>query len=336
MTRKITIDQDLDRPKVKFLTTRLGEDMRLDNRTWITTDSITGTVEDDDGIVQSIKVKKNNGEWITLKEGDNSFNFTTDENTPANGLEDGDWNILFQIIDNKGGIFNSENTVSNTSIIIEDADKVCYGLRADKDNAVKKNTILYTTIDTKQPQIGTEKFYNPGTSAWEDIGSQVSATFGGTDTYGYRYLKIQFSATDKNGIATSDDSKPSIVLGSQEVTDLTKDGNVYSGQIDLEDISSGNHTFSIKIRDKAMDQSMTKNWVEKSYVVKVDGFEYLSSVANKTSGCVTERNTQDCTYIGRCVVAHQDTSDRPVYYIHTCNVTTSYGYVKSLVMAGSV
>ncbi|MBR3732591.1 MAG: hypothetical protein IKN25_08065, partial [Spirochaetales bacterium] len=208
----LNIDQNSDRPMIKFLSTKLGSDMRSDNRTWITTDSISGTISDDDGVVKKIEVKVGDADWapantVLLSSGDNSFNYNKDK-----GLSDGDNNIYFRITDAEDGLFVSKAVFAYDSIIIEDASnpKVYYGKYADKADEVKKNTILYTTIDTTPPQINDEMFGDQDKNYTAISGLGV-VTFGGTNKK--RYLNIKFTAFDKNGIATNADTKPRVVLG---------------------------------------------------------------------------------------------------------------------------
>ncbi len=222
-------DPNTDRPVINFTNVDLksGSDAMSDSTSvWVKSDTIFGTISDDDGIssfqykigsgtYQNVPV--NNGSW-TIRLGD-----------------DGETKISFKVVDSQGTEFTSENSQWLTPKFQNSTDTI--------DNYAYLNL----KKDTKAPEVGSVEYSVKHLTDWSEYGQDyIKGHFGGT----YSDIKFRFSLYDSNGI----DSVKIEFDGISPAVDETMDpaNGVYtSDAIPLTSIVTGNVTANITVTDKA-------------------------------------------------------------------------------------
>ena len=242
--KKVYVNQDSDRPKIKFSNVTLGDAMASTSsgHVWLkNTTELVGTVSDDDG-VGSMQISHTGADtdWHNVTVNGSSFRYdlknfysgdTADSiENQANGAK----TVYFKVTDTaKEGTtaapktFTSKATAEGDAVFLVDgANK--YGGSEHEDSR------LYVKVDTKYPQVilGGAKF----TGATGDFGTNYSAIkLGGTNTS----FAVKFTASDTNGIDNStvcgtaefpygSGSDKVIVNGASLTTLSVTDDNVYT------------------------------------------------------------------------------------------------------------
>ena len=203
--KKVYVNQDSDRPKIKFSNVTLGDAMasKSSGHVWLkNTTELVGTVSDDDG-VGSMQISHTGADtdWHNVTVNGSSFRYDLKNfysGDTADSIEDqanGAKTVYFKVTDTaKEGTtaapktFTSKATAEGDAVFLVDgANK--YGGSEHEDSR------LYVKVDTKYPQVilGGAKF----TGATGDFGTNYSAIkLGGTNTS----FAVKFTASDTNGI----------------------------------------------------------------------------------------------------------------------------------------
>ena len=181
--KTVTVDQNADRPIIRFTNLRLNG-MTAANSVWFKgSDTIYGSITDDDGEVQSLKYSTNDGSsWTPITVSGGSWNLT---------LPDGGATILFKVTDAKAGEFTSETTGATNAPKLTDGTNT-FGEGAHPDSK------LYLKVDTHAPEMKNIQISSDGTN-WSDdfktVGGNELKLGGTTDKF-----FIRFEAKDANGI----------------------------------------------------------------------------------------------------------------------------------------
>ena len=239
--KKVYVNQDSDRPKIKFSNVTLGDAMTSSGHVWLkNTTELVGTVSDDDG-VGSMQISHTGADtdWHNVTVNGSSFrydlkNFYSGEDSKKEESANGPKTVYFKVTDTaKEGTtaapktFTSKATAEGDAVFLVDgANK--YGGSEHEDSR------LYVKVDTKYPHVilGGAKF----TGATGDFGTNYSAIkLGGTNTS----FAVKFTASDTNGIDNStvcgtaefpygSGSDKVIVNGASLTTLSVTDDNVYT------------------------------------------------------------------------------------------------------------
>ncbi len=178
---KVYVDQDSDRPKIRFSNIELSNDdgdMSSDNPVWLkNTNELTGTISDDDGIKDK-KFWYSTDSWSTPK-----------EVTVNNGgswkinLTDGEYTVEFKVTDTKGTTFTSGTSPDPK---LKDEEKTLDGK-------------LYINVDKTSPVTRSEQY-----SIWDGNAEEPAYTaWGGSlGTVGGKRTKFQMKleAGDENKV----------------------------------------------------------------------------------------------------------------------------------------
>ena len=206
VTQTVTVDQNSDRPVIRFNNIQLGSSMSSSNNVWLkNTTSLYGTVEDDDGI-NSMYISQDGTTWTTVTVSTNnawSFDiqnfFDSDTENKANKSH----KIYFKVIDSKEKEFISKASSDLDSIYLVDGE--------NKYGTSGKDSILYLTVDTLPPEVILQG------ARIGDSGDFVidysKMTLGGDE----RIIEFKLTATDGNGIEE--------ILGTAEFSSSTTISN---------------------------------------------------------------------------------------------------------------
>lgn len=231
--KTVYVDQDSDRPIVKFSNLVFTNEMSDQNRVWITKEQIYGAVKDDDGI-ESIKIAfgepQSESDWEEIYEPETD---TWTYNFPLNGSKDGPNVIYFKVKDTE----NATPFVSSISNTLDlHAPKLNYKSVTFGSDVGKYSTVLYSKIDSQNPSIpvvyySTDSKYDTYdeealvalldesehikaafASDWKELATLASNLGGDTDT-----LFVLVKGKDSNGISqieamfADDDTNVSVV-----------------------------------------------------------------------------------------------------------------------------
>ena len=239
--KKVYVNQDSDRPKIKFSNVTLGASMSSSGHVWLkNTTELVGTVSDDDGVgSMQISLTGADTDWHNVTVNGSSFrydlkNFYSGEDSEKEKSANGPKTVYFKVTDTaKEGAaaapktFTSKATAEGDAVFLVDgANK--YGGSGHTDSR------LHVKVDTIYPQVilGGAKF----TGATGDFGTNYSAIkLGGTNTS----FVVKFTASDTNGINNStvcgtaefpygSGSDKVIVNGASLTTLSVTDDNVYT------------------------------------------------------------------------------------------------------------
>ena len=195
--RTITVDQNADRPVIRFTNLSLNG-MTAANPVWFKgSDTIYGSITDDDGEVQSLKYSTNDGSsWTLITVSGGSWNLT---------LPDGPATILFKVKDAANTEFTSEETGATNAPKLTDGTNT-FGEGTHPDSK------LYLKVDTHAPEMRNVQISRNGTD-WSDdfktVGGKELMLGGKTDSGdpakgGSEKFYIKFEAKDANGIDETD------------------------------------------------------------------------------------------------------------------------------------
>lgn len=223
------VDQDSDRPIIKFTNLELSTEMASSTPLPFASNSLYGSVTDDDGII-SIKYKiGEDGEFTTVSGSNGSFNIS---------LSDGSKNLSFEVTDCESVVLSEKpddwNTEASTLYYtnkecttaasttfqsgtyylkktftsssndsynqatpkLTDSNGNKYAYRDPTSG--KKISVTYLKVDTKKPDVLSLEYTK--TSTDESSWSTTASTYGGTNANNF-YIR-QF-AYDANGIVNS-------------------------------------------------------------------------------------------------------------------------------------
>jgi len=195
--RTVTVDQNADRPVIRFTNLSLNG-MTAANPVWFKgSDTIYGSITDDDGEVQSLKYSTNDGSsWTLITVSGGSWNLT---------LPDGPATILFKVKDAANTEFTSEETgATNAPKLTDGTNTFGEGMHPDSK--------LYLKVDTHAPEMRNVQISRNGTD-WSDdfktVGGKELMLGGKTDSGdpakgGSEKFYIKFEAKDANGIDETD------------------------------------------------------------------------------------------------------------------------------------
>lgn len=184
--RTVTVDQNADRPVIRFTNISLAG-MTSATPVWFKgSDTIYGSITDDDGEVISFQYSTDNSStWTPITISGGSWNLT---------LSDGPKTILFKVTDAKGTEFISATAASTSAPKLTDGTNT-FGEGASPDSK------LYLKVDTHAPEMRNVQISSDGTN-WSDDFKMVGANplmLGGTTDKFF----IRFEAKDANGIDES-------------------------------------------------------------------------------------------------------------------------------------
>ncbi|MBC6719865.1 Ig-like domain-containing protein [Treponema sp. Marseille-Q4130] len=183
--RTVTVDQNADRPVIRFTNLSLTG-MTSSTPVWFKgSDTIYGGITDDDGEVKSdgaeqrFKYSTDGGvNWTYIPVSGGSWNLT---------LPDGPKTILFKVTDPAGNEFTSS-----------DADSTMRPKLNDGTTTFSEDTKLYLKVDTHAPEMQNIQISSDGTN-WSDdfktVGGNPLMLGGTTDKF-----FIRFEAKDANDI----------------------------------------------------------------------------------------------------------------------------------------
>ena len=236
-TLTLNVDQDSDRPVVTVTSFNTIGNAQLSGSGTV---MLTGTISDDDGTVQSLKVKVGNGSYgdVTFSAGKTSWTYTI----PSTVAEGTAVSLDFEVKDAK-------NTVFTTG----DAHGALHRPKvkgiSDPEAAFKDDAITFN-FDKTRPEI-KQAFFSLGTS-FATSGTEVGSNqiIGNNNN---RKASFKVLAKDTSGI-----QKVKLTLGTKSKEVTMKTGTETVGSIEyevwkLEDIelTEGNHVLRIEATDKA-------------------------------------------------------------------------------------
>ena len=290
--RSLIIDQNSDRPVIKFtnvnLATISGENtipMDSTHPIWIKKQEIWGSVSDDDGEVKSVEISfDNKATWTSCWTAQDGLSYTF----PSDGSKDGSQNIYFKVVDAKDTTFIS----SVTAIADTSAPMLAYQSLEYGNTAGKYSTVLYANVDLKEPSIpclyySTEDFSSVSTESdldalfdstklkpadttkWKELSNLTDALGGDTkDVY------ILIKAKDANSI-----KEIKTIFGTDELTVFKEsEGTVSSsGQTEQTkaalykiDISSIGKTTVEKKKIEVSVKDAADHSHDNSYTIEID------------------------------------------------------------------
>ena len=292
-TISFTVDQDTDRPVIKFTDLSLPVTSgAVESKAILTmfTSSLRGTITDDDGITK-LEISTNGGATdadfteISVNGGSWTYSFSTKDAEENILPGDGTYEILFRVTDGSSKKFITGECKTPSSVDPEDtespADKYAKALQktpklTDGTNwlGLKKredslSTESYTNfslmVDTLPPQ-WTELKYKLSSLADTDANwSDSIPKLGGPDTSASNEFDIKIKAGDENGIASISTIIDDDDNSKKEATILTEEGQEekvgtkwftewkLSG-INVKDLSNGSHSLVLTIKDGANNE----------------------------------------------------------------------------------
>ena len=271
----LIVDQNSDRPIIKFSNLDITKRDSTDNKIWITKEDLYASVSDDDGEVTKFRISFDGTNW---EEEDNQGNkYYTSENglsytIPTN--KDGAQTVYFEVTDSKGTKFVS--TVSTEEEDTVKAPKLAY-----KTTEISE-TVLNSKIDLKEPSIPciyfTGEDYSSVTTEtalnllfnsnntnlpadltkWHDLTNIAEALGGSTEE-----IYILVKAKDENGIksvsSTFAGNAVTAIISSNNTTentmaalfkiDISSMGTtlVEKKRVDIKAIDNANHNHTSSI-----------------------------------------------------------------------------------------
>ena len=305
--KPLVINQDTDRPVINFSTFALTyldnanqtQKMNAANPVWLNRSDLTGTVTDDDGAIEYLKIIAKD---ITNNTAPTENEWNNASNKYANGIwsytfdSDGAKKFYFRVKeadkDGRTGKIYTSNTASTTfgtyGPKIIDVNSVKFGY-TDADSTM--DDIVYLKVDTIAPDL--EKFYYytsdvqltesqmNAITGWKLVESNlISDKFGGTN----RYVYMKYKAFDTNGISSvtpTFGNKEKLQTFELVQTDLRYKECISS--FDIHDVESGITKIQFNIKDNAAASSGASG-VNKVYDVSVDNTIPEITISNHTSG----------------------------------------------------
>ena len=319
--QKVIIDQDTDRPVLHLSTLpltykykdvndqELTQRMDRDHPVWFNRSELSGTIDDDDGAVKSVKVIALD---TTISGSPSETNWTAATNVYKNGIwsytipSNGFKKIYFQIKDATGNTFTSniQSTAStNYGPKIQDTEANLFGYNTQDSCA---DDVIYVKVDTDDPVLEVMKYYtssvlvaDPTTiqdynSYTQEPGWKIAESsiipdkFGGTN----KYLYIKCKTYDTNGISSISfkfgDISPlegkTVEIpqqtGNENYKEVITCFNIKQG---LTPVPSGLTKLEINIKDNAAANTGS-NGISKYYDAMVDNDEPEINFSNYTKG----------------------------------------------------
>ena len=302
--KTVTINQDTDRPVIHLSTLaltykdELGNTKKMDpaNPVWLNTSNFSGTVNDDDGAVEYVKI-------ITKPNTDNTPPSNEEWEAADNRYKNGIWSINFvdsairvyiQVKEKEGKVYTSNlssTTYATYGPKIEDVNSEKFGYNDENSTA---DDVIYLKVDTKPPYLSNIFYYtsdtlydNPQTaisdSDWIDAQLYIRTDkFGGAK----HYLYLKYKAFDTNGIYSVTPSFENSVCKLTEEIVLPSGQENYKEFIscfDIKNVTSGLKKIIINIKDNAAASSGGEGITE-DFDITVDNTEPEISFSNYTSG----------------------------------------------------
>lgn len=342
--KPLIINQDTDRPVINFSNLALTyvdehsqtQKMALATPVWLNRSDLTGTVTDDDGAIEYLKVLAKD---ITDNSVPTEGQWSSAPNKYANGIwsysfdSDGAKKVYFRVKeadkDGRTGKIYTSNVASTTYASygpkITDVNLVKFGY-SDAGSTV--DDIVYLKVDTIAPDLEKLYYYTVDTqlsdsqinaiSSWKQVDTNlITDKFGGTN----RYVYFKYKAFDTNGISSvtpsfgTESPKQTFVLPSSDAR-----YKEYIASFDIHTVESGNTKIQFNIKDNAAASSGSTG-INKVYEVIVDNTAPDIIISNHTSGsqvygssAVTLRGaTSDSNKIAKVEYAlTKDASDAPL------------------------
>lgn len=272
-TKSITIDQDADRPIVKFSNVNLSG-MTSADYIWNKQETIYGTVSDDDGI-SSLKISTDNGtSWSDNLYKDGAWEYTFDS--------DGKATLMFKVEDAEGTTFTSTTgSAMAISPKLTDSQETpnTFGYKVAGSYPNNSDTKVYLTVDTQNPSFKTsyystsfdnsqELVYPPEGENWKTDSLINTALFGGPNSKLYLYV----TSSDANGIsevsATIEGSATGVTVEKTIATEIADGLNKTPGKISVISIDTSNDSNWKKIEVTTKDESGRENKL--NYSIQLD------------------------------------------------------------------
>ena len=260
-TKEITVDQDSDRPEIKFNNLSLAN-MSSSSYVMNKAETIYGNVTDDDGVSEMYISVDGGMTWSDNIYDGGSWSYTFTKNGKAT--------LAFKVKDAAGKDFvsSSDESKISTSPKLYDAKQNKIGYKKEDGKYDSYDTYLYLQTDTQNPVL-TPPYYilsetdleTDNTAFTEEtIKSYSTSTLwqisDGLKTAGgkKKYLYVLFKATDSSGIKGITASLGD-VNGTQvkKLDDSTDTENPYSIYVYSFDAGTGNGT--VKLTYKATDNA---------------------------------------------------------------------------------
>ena len=343
--KPLIINQDTDRPIINFSNLALTyvdehsqtQKMALATPVWLNRSDLTGTVTDDDGAIEYLKIIEKN---ITDNSVPTEAQWSSAPNKYANGIwsfsfsSDGPKKVYFRVKeadkDGRTGKIYTSNVASTTYASygpkITDVNLVKFGY---SDAGSTADDIVYLKVDTIAPDLEKLYYYTSveqltetqileiSSGTWKQVESNlITDKFGGTN----RYVYFKYKAFDTNGVAfvtpTFGSETPTHTYG------INNSDTRYLESIsafDIHSVESGNTKIQFNIKDNAAASSGSTG-INKVYEVLVDNTAPDIIISNHTSGsqvygssAVTLRGaTSDSNKISKVEYAlTRDASDAP-------------------------
>ena len=272
-TKSITIDQDADRPIVKFSNVNLTG-MTSSVYIWNKQETIYGTVSDDDGI-SSLKISTDNGtSWSDNLYKDGAWEYTFDS--------DGQATLMFEVVDAEGTPFKSTtgSAMANSPKLTDSQETPnIFGYKVAGSYPNNSDTKVYLTVDTQNPSFKTsyystsfdnsqELVYPPVSANWKTDSLINTDLFGGPNSKLYLYV----TSSDANGIsevsATIEGSATGVTVEKTVTTDISDGVNKTPGKISVISIDTSNDSNWKKIEVTTKDESGRENKL--NYSIQLD------------------------------------------------------------------
>ena len=278
--RKIIVDQNSDRPVIKFSNLDISA-MTDSNRIWITKEDLYASINDDDGEVQSVEISFDGTNWSSEDAQHNKYY------TPENGLaypipsdKDGEQTIYFRVKDGAGTSFTSS---LSSDAAVTTAPKLAYKNIEFGDTANKYYSVIYAKVDLGDPAIPlayyttasdetvpvananalltllkkdnqnnlTDELTETAKQTWKDL-SGVKTAVGGTTKYIYIFAK----AKDANGIDTitakfGEDSIAAVYTIGTDDVEATGKGKLALFKINITSAQTKDYKLELKATDNA-------------------------------------------------------------------------------------
>lgn len=225
-TKTLTIDQDADRPVIKFTNLTLNG-MTSSKSVMNKNETVFGTVQDDDGVKEMYISVDGGTTWSENIYDSGSWKYTF--------TEDKSYTLAFKVVDSENDEFvsatGSENMKTSPKII--DNSSNGYGYK-NNGSYEKPDTFVYLQTDTQNPAIDSVyyivseaeltftdeeiKNYKTSTEAtkqWKEKNNLSS--FGGK----YRYLYLLVDSSDSSGIDSVSAKLGGTALNSEKLLDVS-------------------------------------------------------------------------------------------------------------------
>ena len=273
-SKTVTIDQDADRPIVKFSNLNLAG-MSSSSSVWNKQETIYGTVTDDDGI-KSLYISSDAGQnWGENLYKDGAWEYTFQS--------DGNITLLFKVIDSEGTEFKSTSgsEMSKSPKLIDSRSTPNkFGYKVGNAYPNDSNTKIYLVVDTQNPifkAVYYNKEYNqneelvyplPNNTNWKIDTSINTDLFGGPQSKFYLYVV----ASDANGInsidATLDSDSSKVTIVKTKSIEIPEGNGTTKGTIAIISIDTSSDSNWKKIEIATSDKSGRENKL--NYSIQLD------------------------------------------------------------------